>query len=575
MQFNLNIDRYSPALPPIEPSPSSAAVDRSRERESFDRHLEEARRRPADSDRRSTTDDSPRPSGNEASTKPKGLPQKSNVDEKSAEKRPETQAQDGSDGSEVKKSDNNNSDTSATESAGAEAKPAKKDQEKQKPSKTDEAPAEQPAIAVSAAQLAEIVSADDTKANQQSDEDETSREVEPSVGKVQGASNAKQSRIAKAVVGSAAVDVETAPADTQPAGEPKPTIEGAVADGLDVAPVASEDTAEIKSDDADNASDADSLPTKDITATGAVPMAGARNSTTGKKGDKSAAADKVDAKVASVAEPSETTSTPRRNRTTNSSDAVSPSANDAVQPNADSPASAVDQAPAEQVAATLNQPTIDAAAQIADRTAEQLGDQVGVPSGRRDASPTPGASSATDSRSTDGPLNTPEKQASTLSSRVASGNTEKGSAATDVERVRFVQRVAKAFQSAADRGGPVRLRLSPPELGALRLEITVRNGTMTARLEAETPAARSLLLDGLPALRERLAQQDIKIERFDVDLMGQSPNDSPQTRDGAKDSQDRGAALPRKRNATVAVAGPTVTPLANSGHGDGRLNVLI
>jgi len=560
MQFNLNIDRYSATLPPIEASSSGAAADRSRERESFDRHLEEARRRPADSERRSTTDDAP-------PERKDPLPE-SRSGETSAEKRPNAST---SKRSEAKPSDGHDSDTSSTESAGAEAKPAKKDQEKQKASKTDEASAEQPAIAVNAAQIAEIVSADDTRTSQRSDEDATSPVVEPSEGKAQSASNAKQARIAKSFAGSAAVDVETAPADTQPTGDRKPTVDVAV-DGLAIPPVASEEAGEIKSD---NASDAESLPTKDITATGAVPIPGTSDSTTGKKGDKSVAADKVDAEVAGIAEPSETTSTPRRNRTAKSSDADRPSASDAVQPNADPSVSPADQASAERVVATSNQTTSDAAAQIADRTADQLGDQVGAPSGRRDASPAPGASSATDSRSTDGPLSTSEKQASTLSSRVASGKSENGSGTTDVERVRFVQRVAKAFQSAADRGGPVRLRLSPPELGALRLEITVRNGTMTARLEAETPAARSLLLDGLPALRERLAQQDIKIERFDVDLMGQSPNDSPQTRDGAKDSQDRGAALPRKRSAVAAVAAPVNGPTASSGHGDGRLNVLI
>ena len=56
----------------------------------------------------------------------------------------------------------------------------------------------------------------------------------------------------------------------------------------------------------------------------------------------------------------------------------------------------------------------------------------------------------------------------------------------------------------------------------MRLEITVRNGALTARAETETPAARNLLLDNLPALRERLAQQDIKVQHFDVDLMDQS-----------------------------------------------------
>jgi flagellar hook-length control protein FliK len=101
-----------------------------------------------------------------------------------------------------------------------------------------------------------------------------------------------------------------------------------------------------------------------------------------------------------------------------------------------------------------------------------------------------------------------------------------------VDQARFVQRVANAFRVADDQGGEIRLRLSPPELGSLKVEVAVRNGVMTARLEAETTTARSLLLNNLPLLRERLAGQNIKIERFDVDLRqdarGQeSPNQAP------------------------------------------------
>jgi flagellar hook-length control protein FliK len=87
-----------------------------------------------------------------------------------------------------------------------------------------------------------------------------------------------------------------------------------------------------------------------------------------------------------------------------------------------------------------------------------------------------------------------------------------------VDTARFVGRVAKAVQTAQDRGGLVQLRLSPPELGSLRLELTMQNGVMTAAVETETPAARQVLLDHLPALRERLAEQNIRIERFDVDV---------------------------------------------------------
>ena len=106
-----------------------------------------------------------------------------------------------------------------------------------------------------------------------------------------------------------------------------------------------------------------------------------------------------------------------------------------------------------------------------------------------------------------------------------------------VDQTRFVRRVAGAFRAMGNREGSVRVRLSPPELGSLRLNISVRDGAMAARVEAETSAARNLLLDNLPALRDRLAQQDIKIEQFDVDLMDRSPGGLPertagQTEDG-------------------------------------------
>jgi len=97
-----------------------------------------------------------------------------------------------------------------------------------------------------------------------------------------------------------------------------------------------------------------------------------------------------------------------------------------------------------------------------------------------------------------------------------------------VDRVRFVQRVAGAFQAAGGRGGSVRLRLHPPELGSLLLEVSVKGGSMTARLEVETNAARTMLLDNLPALRDRLAEQEIRVGRFDVDLADQSADGSPQ-----------------------------------------------
>jgi flagellar hook-length control protein FliK len=131
--------------------------------------------------------------------------------------------------------------------------------------------------------------------------------------------------------------------------------------------------------------------------------------------------------------------------------------------------------------------------------------------------------------------------------RLSRGNTDihTGSskeAANDLPRIdpaRFVGRVAKAFQTAQERGGKLQLRLSPPELGAMRIELTVKDGVMSAALETENAAARRVLLEHLPALRERLAEQNIRVERFDVDVRRENGNGQPDPRSLNQHSQQR------------------------------------
>ncbi len=126
------------------------------------------------------------------------------------------------------------------------------------------------------------------------------------------------------------------------------------------------------------------------------------------------------------------------------------------------------------------------------------------------------------------------------------GITNDADAAGQVDRARFVGRVEGAVRAAHQRDGRVQVRLSPPELGSLRIELTMQHGALTAHVEAETASARKLLLDNLPALRERLAQQDIRVEKFDVDVQ----------RDGG--GQTRGGA-PHQRGAGQPGAGRTTS----------------
>jgi flagellar hook-length control protein FliK len=139
-----------------------------------------------------------------------------------------------------------------------------------------------------------------------------------------------------------------------------------------------------------------------------------------------------------------------------------------------------------------------------------------------------------------------------------------------------MQRVVRAVHSAHQRNGEVRLRLSPPELGSLRIELRVEMGVMTARVEAETPETRSLLLDGLPQLRERLAEQGVRVERFDVDLLDRQGEQSPQ---GTTDNDSQEQQSPNRRAATEPSSQRASTSPSPTSSGrpndDGKLNVLI
>jgi flagellar hook-length control protein FliK len=145
---------------------------------------------------------------------------------------------------------------------------------------------------------------------------------------------------------------------------------------------------------------------------------------------------------------------------------------------------------------------------------------------------------------------------------------------SDADQARFVDRVARAVQATGDRGGTLRLRLSPPELGSLTLEIKVQSGAVTARVEADTPAARTLLLENLPLLRERLAEHGMRVDQFDVDLTDRHTGGTP---DGMQQNDRQHEDRPRSPSHSRE---PQETPRSNSQEanttiGNGQLNIIV
>ena len=119
------------------------------------------------------------------------------------------------------------------------------------------------------------------------------------------------------------------------------------------------------------------------------------------------------------------------------------------------------------------------------------------------------------------------------------------------DRVRFVERVAQAFQAQSSQNGPVRMQLHPEDLGSIKIEMTVRNGAMHARVETETQEAKNLLMDNLPALRDRLAtQHNIKIEQFDINYnAGGDQQGLPHSPEDWSNQDHHGSSMPDRENA--------------------------
>jgi flagellar hook-length control protein FliK len=146
----------------------------------------------------------------------------------------------------------------------------------------------------------------------------------------------------------------------------------------------------------------------------------------------------------------------------------------------------------------------------------------------------------------------------------------------ETDQSRFLHRVARAFETARERGGEIRLRLSPPELGSLKLEVKLQGGALSAHIEADTQQARTLLLDNLPLLRERLAEQNIRIEQFDVDLADRRSGGTPDDpHDARQQTPGEPAPQPRSQRDSSDVDDDAANGAARFRPGSSQLNVIV
>ena len=90
-----------------------------------------------------------------------------------------------------------------------------------------------------------------------------------------------------------------------------------------------------------------------------------------------------------------------------------------------------------------------------------------------------------------------------------------------------VARVIRGMQGVINQnGGSVTLRLSPPEMGIVRIEMQMNHGTVNAQLHTEHESARTLLSQQLGHLRYALEAQGLSVERLHVQTISQDHTSS-------------------------------------------------
>lgn len=80
----------------------------------------------------------------------------------------------------------------------------------------------------------------------------------------------------------------------------------------------------------------------------------------------------------------------------------------------------------------------------------------------------------------------------------------------------IIEQLEPALARAVAGERPLSIVLRPPELGAIRIDITQPAGQLSARLEVESPAAHQLLTESLPQLREVLAPLGVAAEQIQI-----------------------------------------------------------
>lgn len=129
---------------------------------------------------------------------------------------------------------------------------------------------------------------------------------------------------------------------------------------------------------------------------------------------------------------------------------------------------------------------------------------------------------------------------------------------------RTMERVAQVLKEAARSkdGKSLSVRLDPPELGTLKVELIMREGTMHARVVAESPAVNQMLRERAAELHEVLRRAGIEAERINVSVGGEGSTQQfgQQLTERGRSSHGQSRQLGEGGSVTSEVPTPTAQP---------------
>ncbi|MCP5113654.1 MAG: hypothetical protein GY953_22705, partial [bacterium] len=98
-------------------------------------------------------------------------------------------------------------------------------------------------------------------------------------------------------------------------------------------------------------------------------------------------------------------------------------------------------------------------------------------------------------------------------------------------------RIVQEMKSSGQSSYRAEIRLDPPELGRIRIELNVEGERAWARLVVESAAAREQIQSELPRIRELLESQGLEEARVEVQLRKADAREQEAGRDGGRDAE--------------------------------------